>query len=770
MLKRLSALLLTPGLLWFARAADPDPAHLLTRYCAGCHNDRLKSGQVSVTGLRADAIPSGAATWEKILRKVRTGEMPPPGLPRPAAEDAARFTNWLETSLDRAGAARPQPGAPPAHRLNRAEYSNAIRDLLGLDFDHASSLPPDDAGYGFDNIGEVLTVSPAHFERYMATARRVSRLAVGTFRTSAAIERYNARGAAAEATESLPLNQRGTITVERYFPSDAEYAVVVRVRGNPAANMPPPKLDVRVDGRREKLFDVVISQAEEAQNTRNYEFRRKFTAGMHTLGAGFLNDYSKVENGVVARRLFAPPPPTPASVDYVTIAGPFNPTGPGDTESRRRVFICRPGPGVTEPACAGRIIGRLARLAYRRPVTAGDTAPLMKLFAAGRSESGSFEGGIETALRAILVSPGFLFRVESNPAPGTKRKVTELELASRLSFFLWSSIPDDRLLRLAGTGKLRASLEAEVRRMLADPRAKALADNFAGQWLHLRNVSGWRPDPDKYQQFDEPLRTAFQRETELFFEHIVRQDRSAIDFIAADYTFLNERLARHYGIPGVRGPYYRRVQLQTPERGGVMTHGSILTVTSYPTRTSPVLRGKWILENILGSPPPPPPPDVPDLEDKAAASAKDLRAALEKHRANPACASCHARLDPMGFALENYDAIGKFRAEEGGHQIDASSQLPGGAPFRGATGLRTVLLERKDQFIECLAEKLLTYALGRGLEHPDFPVVREIRRQGAAREYRFSALALAVVNSVPFQMREGVAPASLAASTSPFKR
>jgi hypothetical protein len=738
--------------------SQTDPDAILKRYCAGCHNETLKNGGLSLTEVRSAALPTQANAWERVLRKVRTGEMPPLGLPRPDAATTASFLEFIEKRLDQAAAAKPDPGSPVLHRLNRAEYGNAVRDLLALDLDHSSSLPPDDSGYGFDNIGDVLTVSPLHMEKYMATARRVSRLALGTLKPSAAVERYNA-GRAVDSLDDLPLNERGGIVVKRYFPLDAEYSILVRVRGNPSSTMPAPKLDLRLNGKRAKLFDVEINPAEEAQYTRNYEMRVPFTAGTHVIAAGFLNEYAKPESGAAGGFRpggFPGQGPIPASVEYIAIGGPFTPTGPGDTPSRRQILVCRPKLGEADEPCARRILSSLARRAYRRPATAADVTPLMKLFAAGRQDGGTSDHGIEMGLRAILVSPHFLFRVERNPrgaVPGAVHRLTDLELASRLSFFLWSSIPDEELLRLAESGKLRASLPAQVKRMLADPKAKAMVENFAGQWLHLRNVNSWQPDPDKYRDFDAPLKESLHRETELFFDAIVREDRSVLEFLHADYTFLNERLARHYGIRDIRGSYFRRVALSSPERGGILTHGSVLTVTSYPTRTSPVLRGKWILENVMGAPPPPPPPDVPDLEDSASGSAKNLRQALEKHRANAACASCHARLDPLGFALENYDAIGKFRAKEGDNPIDASGSLPGGVVVNGPGDLKKVLLDRRDEFVECLAEKLLTYAVGRGLEHYDRPVVRAIRRQTAASEYKFSALVAAIVQSTPFQMR-----------------
>jgi hypothetical protein len=680
-------------------------------------------------------------------------------MPKPDAATYTTLTSWLTTELDRNAAEHPNPGAPAVHRLNRAEYRNAVRDLLALDLDHSANLPPDDSGYGFDNIGDVLTVSPLHMEKYLANAHRISRLALGTLKPSSALERFTPpRGAANDSIDALPLNERGGILFRRYFPFDADYSILVRVRGNPGPGMPPAKLDLRVDGQRVKLYDADIDIAEANQGTRNFQLRMPLPAGAHEIGAAFLTENAKLEGGP-ARSATNNPSANGLFVDYVAIGGPYDPKGPGDTESRRRVFICRPAKLAEETPCARKILASVARQAYRRPVAAADIDPLMKLFATGRADGSSafgssFEAGIEMGLTAILVSPDFLFRVEHSAG-----RVSDLELASRLSFFLWSSIPDEQLLETAERGKLRdpAVLRQQTLRMLGDPKSQALLDNFAGQWLHLRNIAEWHPDPAKYPQFDEALRNAFERESSLFFENIVREDRSVLELIDADYTFVNERLARYYGIPGVRGSYFRRVPLtgQKPEktRGGVLTQGGVLMVTSYPTRTSPVLRGKWILENILGAAPPPPPPNVPQLEEDAVGSAQSLREQLEKHRANAACASCHSRLDPLGFSLENFDGVGRFRAEEAGSPIDASGSMSNGTTVTGPAGLKKVILERKDEFVETMAGKLLTYALGRGLEYYDQPAVRQIRRDMAAHENGFSTLVLGVVNSVPFQMR-----------------
>ena len=721
-------------------------ASTVNRYCVVCHNDELRTAGLSLVAV--DMAPSG--TLEKVLRKLRTGEMPPAGMPAPDPATRSALVHSIETQLDKAAAAHPNPGAPGIHRLNRAEYRNAVRDLTGLDLDvvmnRVPDLPPDDSGYGFDNIADVLTVSPLHMEKYLASARRIARLALGTLKPSLSTEKIYPWSSYFEG--ALPPRERGAIVFRRYFPFDAEYSFLVHVRGNPAPGLPPAKLDLRIDGSRVKLFDAAIDPAEANQGTRNIELRLRLSAGDHTVGAGFLTESVQVEGG---------PPVSNAnglSVDYVTVGGPYNPTGPGDTESRRRILICQPSPGQPEEVCARKILSNLARRAYRRPVTATDLAPILKLFASGRADGNNFDSGITLALTGILVSPDFLFRTEHTP-PGVVAKISDVELASRLSFFLWSSIPDEELLRTAESGKLGdpAVLDAQVRRMLADPKSQAFEENFAGQWLHLRNVVSWKPDPKKYPRFDETLRRAFERESALFFSNIMRDDRSVLEFIDADYTFLNERLARHYGIPDVKGSYFRRVTLsEDAHRGGALSQGAVLLVTSYPNRTSPVLRGKWILENILGAPPPPPPPNVPPLDDSASNSALSLREQLEKHRADRACASCHANIDPLGFALEQYDAIGRFRTEDGGAAIEASGALPDGTEVVGLEGLKKVVLARRDEFVECLAAKMLTYALGRGLESYDQPAVRAIRRRAAREDYRFSSLILGIVHSVPFQM------------------
>ena len=739
---------------------------LLDRYCVTCHNERLVAGrggapsplvsQLRAIGLTLDTLDLAAVgerpdAWENVVRKLRGGMMPPAGRPRPDEAAALEFAAWLEGELDRAAAARPDPGrTAPLHRLNRAEYRNAVRDLLGLDLDHARDLPADDSGYGFDNIGDVLTVSPLHVEQYVAAARRISRLAVGSLTPRPVVERYEPPdGTTDEAIEGLPPNERGGILFRHYFAFDADYTLTVRVRGRRTTGMPAPRLDVRVDGRRVRLIDADFDPEEANQLTRNFELRLPLPAGEHEIGAGFLTEYARSEDGAQTNDY---------AVDYVLVGGPYDAAGASETDVQRRIFVCRPAAGEPEAPCARRILTRLARRAYRRPVAAADVDPLLDLFAIGRADGDRFEDGIEMALSGVLVSPSFLFRAPRAPEgiePGSAYRLADIDLASRLSFFLWSSIPDEELLDLAERGRLRdpAVLDGQIARMLADPKTGALVENFGGQWLHLRNVADWTPDPVRFADFDDSLRYAFERETELFLDYLIREDRSVLELIDADYTFLNERLAGFYGVDGVNGGYFRRVPLEGTARGGILTHGSVLMVTSYPTRTSPVLRGKWVLENLLGAPPPPPPPDVPALEAGAGTSAGSLREALERHRANPACAACHAKLDPLGFALENFDAVGAYRTEDEGATVEASGALPDGTLVDGPAGLRRVLRDRREEFVETLAAKLLTYAIGRGLEHYDQPAVREIRRRVETSEYRFSGLVSAIVDSVPFRLR-----------------
>ncbi len=739
-----------------APSGAPAARALVQQYCIACHSVKAKTAGIVLEGIDWTNIGANAGALEKALRKVRTGEMPPAGMPKPAPAVTTAVANWLESELDRVAAAHPDPGRPAIHRLNRAEYGNAIRDLFGLNINTSSLLPVDDSGYGFDNVADVLSVSPALLERYMSVARLVSRRAVGDLTTKPGEEEYEARrtGGRGRVSDSLPFDSTGGIAVEHYFPLDAEY--LIRVKVGAGDNGPPPA-----------------------------EFRLPMKAGLHTIGATFLRESTKPELEAPplaravpgGRGLTTPPPPLQldirldgaryklvklgpqARVDKVIIGGPYKPTGRGDTPSREKIFTCHPANPGEEESCAHTILANLTRRAFRRPVTDADLRPLMAFYKTGRAE-GDFDRGIEKALRAMLVSPSFLFRVERDPAqaaPGSAHRIGDFELASRLSFFLWSSIPDDQLLDLAGKGRLHeeAVLQQQVRRMLDDARADALVSNFAGQWLYLRNLEVSKPDPDAFPEFDDSLREAFRKETELFFASVLREDRSVLDLLDANYTFLNQRLAEHYGIANVYGSQFRKVALTDPNRGGILGQGSVLTVTSYPNRTSVVQRGKWILETLLGTPPPPPPPDIPELKPHGKDGRElTLREQMEEHRANSVCASCHARMDPLGFALENYDGVGKWRAKDAGSPIDPSGKLPDGAVFEGPAGLKKILLSRrKDDFVNTAAEKLLIYALGRGLEYYDMPSVRAIARDAARDNYRMSALIAAVVKSTPFQMR-----------------
>ena len=752
-------------------------AALLARYCVTCHNPRLAARgtvPIELESVDLEDVPAQAEIWEKVIRKVRTGTMPPLGRPRPDAAAADRLAAWLETEIDQAAATRPNPGRTvPLHRLNRTEYQNAVRDLLALDVDAAALVPADDQSYGFDNIAGVLKVSPTLLERYMNAARHISRLAVGaspmaptgeTFRIVSDLSQYDHR-------DGLPFGTRGGLSVTYNFPRDGEYDIELEMldlfAGAPIRE--PHQLEISVDGERVTLFRLAPVDAESDQgaayNTGPDELRVRvpLAAGPRTVTAAFIK-----KTDALAESLRQPFERPHGEGDYLlyqphlgtlTITGPFNETGIEDTPTRRRIFVCQPANAVEEAPCARQILSGLARRAYRRPVTGRDLAPLVAFYEEGRM-AGGFEAGIERALRALLVSPDFLFRVVSDPAgvePGTPYRLNGLELASRVSFFLWSSLPDDELLEAAAGGGLQdpAVMEEQVRRMLADPRSEALAKNFAGQWLRLRNISGALPSDVLFPDFGESLRQDFVRETELFFDSILREDRSVADLLTADHTFLNERLARHYGVPDVYGSDFRRVSLGDPNRRGLLGQGSILTVTSYPDRTSPVGRGKWVLENVLGTPPPPPPPNVPELEPaEDTGKVLAMRERMEQHRANPVCASCHRVMDPLGLALENFDAVGRWRPQmPGGTVIDASGTMPDGTAFDGPAELRGLLVRNTEQLATVVAEKLLTYALGRGIEYYDGPAVRQIVRGSAADEYGLASLVVGVVRSTPFRMR-----------------
>jgi hypothetical protein len=776
-----------------ATSASQSPERqLLDRFCVTCHNERLRIADLALDTVDVADVGAHPEIWEKVVRKLRAGAMPPAPRPRPDAATYDTFTTWLETELDQAAATRFDPGRTDTfHRLNRSEYHTVIRDLLDLDVDVAALLPADDGSYGFDNIAGVLGMSPTLLERYLSAAKKISRLAVGTPAPSATAETFRLATDLTqdERVDGLPFGTRGGTRLEFTFPEDAEYAFRVRLGRDASGTLKtfdtPHQLEVSLDGEplqtfvvgepppdgverrspeyrdhlaRQRIIDEgweVRARVRAGPHTVQVTFHQKTSAYAETLRRPFLRPYTSITGGDTRYQPY---------VGSVTIAGPFEARGgrPVDeTPSRRRIFVCRPtaGDSEDEARCARQVFSTLARRAYRRPATERDLGVLLAFYDEGRA-AGGFEAGVELGLRRLLASPEFLFRVERDPAgvaTGASYAVSDLELASRLSFFLWSSIPDDELLAAAVDGTLRQPevLEAQARRMLADARADALVDNFAGQWLYLRNVRALTPDEDRFPDFGEALRLAFQRETELFFESILREDRGVLEFLTADYTFVNERLARHYGIPNIYGSHFRRITLPDETRRGLLGHGSILAATAYPTRTSPVLRGKWVLENLLGTPPPLPPPNVPALEETTGAGETlSMREAMEQHRRNPVCASCHRVMDPPGFALEQFDAVGRFRTRsESNTPIDASGMLPDGTAFEGAAGLRNALLSRPDLFVTTLTEKLLTYALGRGVEYYDAPAIRAITREAAGDGHRFSSLILGVIKSPPFQMR-----------------
>ena len=758
-----------------------DRKKMLLQYCSGCHNDKMKTAGMSVLPLDAADLGAHNLTWEKILRRVSLGEMPPRGMKRPSKEQLADFTHWLEESLDKMGAAAPNPGRATLRRMNRAEYANAVRDLLALDVDMAKDLPVDDTGYGFDNIADILTVSPTLMDRYMNTAGKIARLSTGQtssrvittdykltkdlFENAFGVPAYNER-----ASDDLPLDSRGGGAFKFYAPHDATYAIQIYLNSG--------------------------TQTENEIDAYNrYEVKVPLKAGLRTIGASFRKQLALDEN-LLPKTTTGPRPVKPSGpatqlpmdvwvdgarvqtlsvpsyangpgmqqnfylrdVMQLSVAGPYDVTGPGDTPSRRKIFICRPSAPAQENACATRILTALTRAAYRRPVTGADIKPLMKLYAEGRKDS-DFEHGISAALEAILVSPSFLFMREGDPAgakPGTVHRITDLELATRLSFFLWSSIPDEQLLQAAERRQLSrpAVLKQQIARMLNDPRAKALTTNFAGQWLYLRKLEHQRPDRRVFPNFDQRLRSALLTETEMFFDGVVKENHSVVDFLDADYTYLNQRLAEHYGVPGIYGTTFRKVQLDPAKRhGGLLNQAAILTVTSYNNRTSVVLRGKWILENILAAPPPPPPPDIPALSQVKNGKTMTVREQMAAHATNAVCASCHTKMDPFGFSLENYDAIGAWRDTDAGKLLDVSAVLPDGTKFDGPAGLQNVLLSRKEQFVEAFTERLMTYALGRGIEAYDMPAVRIVRDSAAKDDNRMQSIILAIVQSTPFVMR-----------------
>jgi hypothetical protein len=795
------------GSLFGLLHADPLASRaLINQYCVTCHNEKAKTAGLMLDKLDIDHIGPHAETWEKVVRKLRVGAMPPLGMPRPDRATMDSLAAAIETSLDRAAAASPNPGQPVLHRLNRTEYANAIRDLLALDVDASDLLPTDDASFGFDNIASVLGVSPALLERYLLASGKISRLAVGDPKIDPIIDTYRVRADLTqnEHFEGLPLGTRGGILIHHDFPLDGDYVIKVKLLkstvdllfGNNAQDQ---LLEIALNSERVQTLSINPKQVEQppapsaansqkptsqnpagfdpaaatklsmSQPKDNVEARVHVNAGPQTVTVAFVQrSYGPAQDLMepIDRSTFDPSDPKGLPhVLSVAISGPFNAQGSGDTPSRRKIFLCHPASASEEIPCAKKIISTLARQAYRRPVSDTDLETLLGFYQSGRNK-GTFETGIEMALRRILSDPQFVYRFERDPssaAPDTSYRISDLELASRVSFFLWSSIPDDELLDVAAHNKLHdpAMLEHQVRRMLADPRADSLVSNFADQWLYLRNLRGVNPDLETFPNFDDNLRQSFKRETELFFGSIIHEDRSVIDLLNADYTFVNERLAKHYGVPNVYGSQFRRISWpEDSPRRGLLGQGSILAVTSIATRTSPVQRGKWLLENVLGTPPNPPPANVPPLkENKTGAKQLSVRELMEAHRKNEPCAGCHKVLDPLGFALDNFDAVGQWRTvSESGDKIDASGILADGTKVDGVVDLRAALLSRPNVFAGTLTEKLLTYALGRGLEYYDMPAVRAVTRQAAQNNYRFSSLILGIVGSTPFQMRRSHEP------------
>ncbi len=753
------------GAAWWAVSHSDQAAarDLLGRYCTDCHNPTDLAAELVIDPAGVDTIAAAPEHWEKVVRKLRTEEMPPDG-PRPEHAHYQRAAAFLEAKLDDAAAAEPQPGQVPAfRRLTRTEYRNAIRDLLALDdlpaeLDFELLLPADNAASGFDNIADLLFVSPVVMERYIAAAQKIARLAVGDLRAPVMvnIHQLSEQLPQDERVDGLSFGTRGGFIIRTYLPLDAEYVVEVET----AERVPEPhEIELSVDGLRVAAATVVTPEPRPGVPRRSSEqvtFRAPLTAGPHVVGITFVERSEALDENVVRGR--ARGRGTLPAIAMATLRGPYDATGPGQTPSRERIFVCAPQATAERP-CAENILRTLARRAYRRPITDADLEDLLPFYDLGRAE-GSFDTGIQFALERLLVSPQFLYRIERETTEAGAFAVSDVELASRLSFFLSSSIPDDELLAAAETGSLRnpGVLRAQVQRLLADPRSEAMVTNFAAQWLFLRDVAVKDPDIFLFPDHDVSLRAALERETELFVDSVFRSGGSVLELLTAKHTFVNERLAKHYGIPHVQGSYFRRVDLgPDSRRAGLLGQGSILTVTSYAARTSPVLRGKYVLDNLLASPPPPPPPDVPSLatEDAADGAPLTLREAMIRHRANPACASCHAKMDPIGFALEHFDAVGRWRDEDAGAPIEAESELPDGSVVDGPEGVQAMLTARPELFVSALTEKLMMYALGRNVQYYDAPAVRAVVRAAAERNYEFSAIVEGVVASVPFQMRSG---------------
>jgi hypothetical protein len=736
---------------------------LLARYCIDCHNPVEREAGLVIDPASLGQIAAHSEHWEQVVRKLRAQAMPPDD-PRPAAEAYLTAASYLESELDSAAAANPQAGHVPLfRRLTRTEYRNAVRDLLDVEhmpaeLDFELLLPADNASSGFDNIADLLFVSPVVMERYLTTAQKIARLAIGDMRSPVMvnIHKLSEQLPQDERVDALSFGTRGGLAIESYFPLDAEYTVDVETASAARDNH---EIEVSVDGARVAVASIAGGAVGPGPRSPDHvSFRVPITAGPHLVGITFVEHSEALDESLVRRRMRSRG--TLPAIAMATIRGPYDATGPGDTPSRQRIFVCTPSSAAEEAPCAREILGALARRAYRREATTADVAELMPFYESGRAE-GSFDTGIQFALERLLVSPQFLYRVEREPEnaePGAPFAVSDVELASRLSFFLWSSIPDEELLQTAIDAKLREPgvLRSQVQRMLADSRSESLVDNFAAQWLFLRDAGSKEPDIFLFPDHDVSLMSALERETELFVDSVLRGGGSVLDLLTATHTFVNERLARHYGIPNVHGSYYRRVDLGADSRRkGLLGQGSILTVTSYATRTSPVLRGKYVLDNLLASPPPPPPPDVPALatEDETDGAPLTMRDALVKHRANPVCASCHARMDPIGFALEHFDAVGRWRDEDAGKPIDAKSELTDGRIVDGPDGVQALLLDKPELFVSGFTEKLMMYALGRNVQYYDAPAIRAVVRSAAERNYELAAIVEGIASSVPFQMR-----------------
>jgi hypothetical protein len=811
MLYRSIVTFLLPGIIWGSVQAQTseDPGqvdtmafrNVLDSYCVSCHNETLKTASLSLEDKSASVAELGQnpAVWEKVLLKLQTRSMPPVGMPRPDEGFYKSMASYLDHGLDALAKADPNPGRTVTmHRLNRTEYTNVIRDLLGVTIDGETLLPPDNSGE-FDNLGDLLSISPVLTEKYMAVAREVSRLAIGDTRIEAGGQQYTISPFLLQndrMNEDLPFGTRGGLATNHRFPVDGEYEISIRLlrtddTGLVVGMNRPHHLDFLIDGKRVKSFSIggknvglalgpktddgIPPDFDQAQyeRTADADLKVRFAAkaGDRLVQVAFLDEEFAWEDPVPPRRYdnyftarlaknmdyersWMDP-----SISSVMITGPYKIEGPGNTPSREKIFICKPESRTDEDACATRIITSLARRAYRRPVDATDVGPLMELYRQGYAQDKDFESGIAMAMQGILISTEFLFRINQDPdglAAGSNYALDDLELASRLSFFLWSSIPDEELLALAEAGKLAQPdvLDQQVRRMLKDERSLSLVNNFAEQWLLLRNLSHTSKNQELFPDFDESLRGDLQTETRLFLTSIFREDRSVLDMFRVDYRYLNERLARHYDIPDVYGSKFRRVYVSDENKKGLLAQGAILSITSYPNRTSPVLRGKWVLENILAAPPPPPPVDIPALQEKDdGGKSYTMREAIERHRANPVCAVCHNRMDPIGFGLENFNPIGQWRIEDAGEPIDSSGMLPDGSSFQGPAQLQKALLQNSRVIANAFAKKLMTYALGRDLNYYDMPVVREIVNNASANEYRFSDIVSGIVKSLPFKMR-----------------